>query len=392
MKFRSLFCVIALVAASLCYLVLGGQSGCPNCTDLDGDGFAIEGLLCGAIDCDDTDPAVNPGVVEGPLNDPTCSDGIDNDCDLLIDIDDAGCIECTDGDGDGYGDPASGNCSQLELDCDDTNPDVNPGADEAASGDPVCSDGIDNDCDGTIDAGDPGCHAGIIADHNAAAAFDLIPEAVIEQIGAGTSIFYGHTSHGGQIVSGMNYLSTEDSIYAYNSGAGTVQLAEYSDDLGYNGDVSWVPITRDRLGESGNGINVVMWSWCGGVSENTVEGINIYLEAMNQLELDYPNVTFVYMTGHLDGTGPAGTLYLRNNQIREYCVLNDKVLFDFADIESYDPGGNYYPNDDESCNWCSNWCSAHSCPSCDCTHSHCFNCYLKGKAFWWMMARIAGWS
>ena len=25
-------------------------------------------------------------------------------------------------------------------------------------------------------------------------------------------------------------------------------------------------------------------------------------------------------------------------------------------------------------------------------HSHCLNCYQKGKAFWWMMARIAGWD
>jgi hypothetical protein len=28
----------------------------------------------------------------------------------------------------------------------------------------------------------------------------------------------------------------------------------------------------------------------------------------------------------------------------------------------------------------------------ECAHSHCFNCYLKGKAFWWLLARMAGWS
>jgi hypothetical protein len=114
---------------------------------------------------------------------------------------------------------------------------------------------------------------------------------------------------------------------------------------------------------------------------------------MEQLEVDYPDVTFIYMTGHLDGSGVAGNLYARNNQIRAYAVANNKVLFDFADIESYDPDGNYYPDASDDCGWCSTWCASHSCPACgSCAHSHCFNCYLKGKAFWWMMARISGWD
>ena len=46
----------------------------------------------------------------------------------------------------------------------------------------------------------------------------------------------------------------------------------------------------------------------------------------------YPDVVFVYMTGHLswnrdDQTKP------RNQQIRDYCLANDKVLYDFADID-----------------------------------------------------------
>ena len=118
-----------------------------------------------------------------------------------------------------------------------------------------------------------------------------------------------------------------------------------------------------------------------------------YLNNMTQLENDYPDVTFIYMTGHLDGTGPEGNLYTLNNQIRDYCQANGKVLYDFADIESYDPDGIYYPYDMDACNWCYDWCDAHTCDMCpqDCAHSHCFNCYLKGKAFWWMMASISGW-
>jgi hypothetical protein len=227
----------------------------------------------------------------------------------------------------------------------------------------------------------------IIADHTSTAAFELVPASLIEDVKNDYRIFYGHTSHGSQVVTGMEMLFDEDPLYAYNDGPGSLYLTEYGDDLGHNGDVSWVPITRSYLDSPSYDINVVVWSWCGGCSDNTEEGIDIYLAAMTELENDYPDVIFVYMTGHLDGSGPEGNLYARNNQIRDYCVANGKVLFDFADIESWDPDGVYYPDEDDGCGWCSVWCSANPCPPCDsCAHSHCFNCYQKGKAFWWMLA------
>lgn len=232
----------------------------------------------------------------------------------------------------------------------------------------------------------------IIANHQASADFDLIPASYVEQAKSDYRIFYVHTSHGSQIVSGMSILRDSSSLYDYNNGTGTLHLEEYGDDLGHNGDTSWVPLTRQWLDQQGNDINLVMWSWCGGCSDNTEEGINTYLNAVNRLEQDYPNVTFIYMTGHLDGSGTDGTLYARNNQIRAYCTTNGKILFDFADIESYDPDGTYYPDASDGCGWCSTWCDSHPCPTCGCAHSHCFNCYLKGKAFWWMMARITGWG
>ena len=79
-----------------------------------------------------------------------------------------------------------------------------------------------------------------------------------------------------------------------------------------------------------------MWSWCGQVDGTEAE-INTYLTLMNQLEQDFPNVKFVYMTGHLIGTGASGNVNQRNEQIRNYARNHNKILFDFADIESYDP-------------------------------------------------------
>ena len=110
-------------------------------------------------------------------------------------------VPCVDNDGDGYGNPANQDCAHPELDCDDANADVNPGATETCNGvdddcDGIvpadesdgdfdgwmvcegdcddsdrsinpgvsegeaqgdCDDGIDNDCDGSADAADPDC-------------------------------------------------------------------------------------------------------------------------------------------------------------------------------------------------------------------------------------------
>jgi hypothetical protein len=112
----------------------------PSCTDLDGDGFFVEGGDCGPVDCDDRDPLVNPAAMED------CFNGLDDDCDGMTDDADPECPSCTDADRDGY--YAEDGCG-TEIDCDDGDRRINPGASED------CTDGMDNDCDGLTDADDP---------------------------------------------------------------------------------------------------------------------------------------------------------------------------------------------------------------------------------------------
>jgi hypothetical protein len=227
----------------------------------------------------------------------------------------------------------------------------------------------------------------IIADHTAISNFDSISDSSIQTAKSDFHIFYGHTSHGSQIITGLIMLGSQNSSLRK-----LPEITEYDGDLGGDGDLGWVDATKEAL-QNDSSINVVMWSWCGGVSENSTRGISSYLNAMDELEIKYPDVTFIYMTGHTDGSGEDGNLNRRNDQIRKYCQENGKFLYDFADIESWNPDGKYYPDTSDACEWCEDWCDRHECPDCsefqECAHTNCFNCYIKGKAFWWLLAEIA---
>ncbi|HHO50905.1 MAG TPA: hypothetical protein ENK18_08550 [Deltaproteobacteria bacterium] len=159
--------------------------------DLDGDGhgtsagtteacFVPIGYAAADDDCDDDEAEAWGGRAE-------LCDGIDNDCDGSIDEDTTDTRMWIDADGDGFGDPGSptlgcGPTTGLadnDLDCDDTDPGVNPDAVDSRN------NGLNEDCDAWIDefGVGPGQEFATVDDALAAA-----PPGSVIQLDGGTHI------------------------------------------------------------------------------------------------------------------------------------------------------------------------------------------------------------
>ncbi len=196
--------------------------------------------------------------------------------------------------------------------------------------------------------------------------FSTITSQQITNAKKSLHIGYEHTSHGSQLTYSMTHLvnfmnngglgmNMPSNLYAWNKGGINEALdlddggiAPGSRDLGYY--PLWYDSTTNFLEtEANSNCNVIIWSWCGQVPDKYANNtlVSEYLNPMADLENKYPDVTFVYMTGHADHSRHVD-LTAGNQIIREFCVNSNRVLYDFYDIESYDPDGIFYefPNDD----------------------------------------------
>ncbi|TXT55842.1 MAG: hypothetical protein BAJATHORv1_30225 [Candidatus Thorarchaeota archaeon] len=248
---------------------------------------------------------------------------------------------------------------------------------------------------------------GLVIDHTCID-IDSIPEEWIEAAQDSVIIHYAHTSHGSQITTGLDRIESQNSTFDVSRGI--CSLPETTDSLcifdGQDNNGGDNYITPDEYWETQSGIdltqgtlddnptlNVSLWSWCTQLNYYSTEEVEDYLSIINDLETANPNVTFVYMTCNAQGTGSDGyNRWMNNNLIRDYCTSNNKILFDFADLDCWSNGSqNTYEYDDGE--------TVHTIPvehedfnGGEAGHTTYTSCEQKGKAFWWLVASLAGWN
>ncbi len=245
-----------------------------------------------------------------------------------------------------------------------------------------------------------------IIDHTSIDAFSSISNSSLTSIQNNIRWHYAHTSHGGQLTTGLQRLENTDSRYsqarASNSLPTETNALNIFDGNGHGSDTY---ITPDEYWDSSPGIgytqsvltnnptiNVSQWSWCTQPNSYTVSHMQDYLDQMAAFEIANPDVTFVYMTGNAQAGGSSGlTRYNNNNMIRQWVSNSEtRVLFDFADLDAWwlNPATGQWEQNTYSYNGQTIPREHTQFNGSESGHTTNESCEQKGKAVWVMMNEI----
>lgn len=191
-----------------------------------------------------------------------------------------------------------------------------------------------------------------IIDHTSIAGVASLPQSVMDAVGQ-QKWFFAHASVGGNMIEGMNALHGDDptryqlrfdNAYLTSpppnpTAAGTI----YQLDRGNPGSAGKFSLfdsaVRATYGWRAPAVDFAMDKLCY-IDQDADPAA--YISSMSALEASYPATTFVYttmpLTIHENYDNVLRNRY--NAAVRLFCGLNDRLLFDIADIEAYDSAGN----------------------------------------------------
>jgi hypothetical protein len=272
-----------------------------------------------------------------------------------------------------------------------------------------------------------------------------IPAEYIVKARTQFHIAYQHTSHGTHVSYGIfglqDYKSGDGTLFAVSNNdpqPGKLDFRDYAlagyappgvdaADLSRD-ETAFIQTTRNFLDDPDNSeINVVMWSWCN-IAGHDVEGN--YLTGMDSLINEYgprgsrigtgPGqrinaVQFIFMTGHANQNANSGSGNPESQAelILEYCRNNNQFCLDYYGIDSHCMAGKYWPDAGDNGNSDSyggnyyedwqrntalgvNYYENKNLPGGSVTYGAHNTQHLtanrKAYAFWWILARMAGWE
>jgi len=309
-------------------------------------------------------------------------------------------------------------------------------------------------CGGSSGSNDPGDDEpadGTVAGYSVAkeSVLRAIPKSYIDKARTTLHVAYQHTSHGTHVSYGVfglqDYKTEYSTLFGVTDKAATpdatkLDFHDYDGNSGNylaNGiadlshgvdDSSFVAATEAYLDNTDNAdINVVMWSWCSIKDHN----ISNYLTGMQTLIDEYKAggtknrmvpVTFIFMTGHaaasefedFDGNNDgAGLPHDQAKLIVDYCNAHNYYCIDYYSIDTHDMSDVYHEDADDDANdassganFYSSWLGSHALgtgwyenkisPGGSVTTPEHNSQHITGNrkayAFWYVLARIAGWD
>jgi hypothetical protein len=285
-----------------------------------------------------------------------------------------------------------------------------------------------------------------IADYRVAKESTLrnIPVEYINKARTELVIAYQHTSHGTHVSRGVfglqDYKEGDLTLFGVSEtpDADKLEFRDYAlEDYAPPGvtaidlsvdETAFIQTTRNYLDAPENAtVNVVMWSWCNIAGHDPASN---YLPGMDSLISEYgPGgskigsgegqrelpVSFIYMTGHANKNANTGPLNPKEQAqlITDSCEFKQQFCLDYYSIDTHDMEDTYYEDagddgdsDSYGGNFYLDWQNAHvlgehyyenkRTPGGDvATGSHNtqhITANRKAYAFWWILARIAGWN